>query len=168
MTAGNPYIASHCGQRACRSVVLLPEGGPPRCPTGIKGGWFEGSVVPGQLLCGFSGHAGNILGPLRRFWHPVLVTDDIILEWLKSHSVSFNEVMVVKVLVEHDIGHGNEQGSVRPRLYGNPLLSQGLRRNGVPRVNADNFGAGFFRPGQIVDGVRAESSNYRVPAPHDD
>jgi hypothetical protein len=107
-------------------MILFTVGGSPRCPTGPKCPWFDGTVIPGQLAGRVRRNAGNLFSPGRRFGLIIFQTQHIIPEFIKTPCMAIKKFVIMEVFFDHHMGHGDEQGGVCPRSYGDPLFSQFL------------------------------------------
>ena len=146
-------VPRHGRQRDGRPVVLLAESRAARRDASDQRRGLGGGVLSGQPLNRGCRHAGNALRPGRRLGHAILVSQNVGLELLKADCVLVQERLVLQILLDDHVGHGNQHGAIGARNDGNPLVGKGSVGFRVPGVDSHNPDPGVFGLGQVPRGV---------------
>ena len=128
MSALDADVAGHGGQCNGRPVVLLTGGtaaGRPTCPQGRRP---AGCILPCEHSDVLFRSTGDFFRPLGCFGHAIRLSHHIGFKFFKAACIFYDKRVIIEIFGYHDIGHGDQHGSVGARFDGNPLFRQRFGR----------------------------------------
>ncbi len=121
------------------SSGCCPAGAPPAAQPTCSQHGLLGAPFSGQSL-DLSGRDGAfMLGPLRRLGYPVLLAQDVVFPFVKTHGPRLNVFLVVEIFGYPNIGDGAGHGIVRARPGSKPFVGEHTGRVIVEGIDKDHL-----------------------------
>src|SRR5512139_2509548 len=78
-----------------------------------------------------------LFSPFRCFWYAILMSKDIVLPFVETHSVRINVILIVTPCNDPLVGNRCGHGRIRSRPDGDPFIS--LCCSGIVAIGRDEY-----------------------------